>query len=196
MLSYPHPVPGLPVLPAEGPRHPLEIDLHGEYTLTDPESGRVWHFDAPTDGPDGIAPLAQISDRTGQWITFAYDEEGAPTSIAHSAGYHLGITTHDGRITALRLVGAAEDGGDTEIVRFGYDEAGHLSEVTNSCGIPTRYGNDALGRITSWTRTTRPSTTSTTTGTAVSPRAAPRATWSRRSRTETAIPTPASARRP
>ncbi|MGW2344539.1 putative T7SS-secreted protein [Streptomyces sp. NPDC001661] len=153
MLSYPHPVPGLPVLPAEGPRHPLEIDLHGEYTLTDPESGRVWHFDAPTDGPDGIAPLAQISDRTGQWITFAYDEEGAPTSIAHSAGYHLGISTHDGRITALRLVGAAEDGGDTEIVRFGYDEAGHLSEVTNSSGIPTRYGNDEFGRITSWTDT-------------------------------------------
>ncbi|MFJ9178851.1 putative T7SS-secreted protein [Streptomyces sp. NPDC102360] len=153
MLAYPHPVPGLPVLPAEGPRHPLEIDLHGEYTLTDPGSGRVLHFDAPTDGPDGIAPLAQISDRTGQWITFAYDEEGAPTSIAHSAGYHLKVTTLGGRITALHLAGAAEDGGDTELVRFGYDGAGHLAEVTNSSGIPTRFGNDALGRITSWTDT-------------------------------------------
>ncbi|MFZ3596466.1 putative T7SS-secreted protein [Streptomyces sp. BH104] len=153
LLSYPHPVPGLPVLPAEGPRHPLEINLQGEYTLTDPESGRVWHFDAPTNGPDGIAPLAQISDRTGQWITFAYDEEGAPTSIAHSAGYQLGITTLGGRITALRLVGAAEDGGDTELMRFGYDEAGHLADVTNSSGIPTRFGNDTLGRITSWTDT-------------------------------------------
>ncbi|MET8469899.1 putative T7SS-secreted protein [Streptomyces sp. NPDC006422] len=153
MLSYPHPVPGLPVLPAEGARQPLEINLQGEYTLTDPESGRVWHFDAPADGPDGIAPLAQISDRTGQWITFAYDEEGAPTSIAHSAGYHLKVTTLDGRITALHLAGAAEDGGDTEIVRFGYDEAGHLADVTNSSGIPTRFGNDAVGRITSWTDT-------------------------------------------
>ncbi|MEV0094308.1 DUF6531 domain-containing protein [Streptomyces sp. NPDC050738] len=153
LLCYPHPAPDEPTLPAKGARRPLEIDEHGEYTLTDPASGRVLHFDAPADGRNGIALLAQISDRTGQWITFSYDAEGAPSTITHSGGYRLKLTTEDGRITALHLAGAAENGEDAEIVRFGYDEAGHLASVTNSSGTPTRYGTDALGRVTSWTDT-------------------------------------------
>ncbi|WP_329127475.1 putative T7SS-secreted protein [Streptomyces sp. NBC_01465] len=157
LLAYPHPAPGLPVLPAAGARWPLEIDVHGEYTLTDPQAGRIWHFDAPTGGRDGIALLAQISDRTGQWITFSYDAEGAPASIAHSAGYHLKVTTEGGRIAALHLKAAADDGSDSEIVRFGYDEGGHLCEVSAFSGPPARFTNDALGRITTWTDTNQSS---------------------------------------
>ncbi|MFJ8539183.1 putative T7SS-secreted protein [Streptomyces sp. NPDC093591] len=153
LLAYPHPAPGVPVLPLDGDRHPLTIDAYGDYAVTDPESGRAWYFAAPGGDGNGIALLEQITDRSGQWLTFEYDTEGAPTAIVHSAGYHLTIETTGDRITALSLAGAAADSGDQELVRFGYDEHGHLAAVTNSSGIPTRFTNDDLGRITAWTDT-------------------------------------------
>ncbi|CAM5638630.1 putative T7SS-secreted protein [Streptomyces canus] len=144
LLAYPHPAPGVLVLPLAGERHSLTVDAYGDYTITDPETGRVWEFAGP--GGDGIALLAQVIDRSGQWLTFDYDEQGAPKAIVHSAGHHLRITTADGRITALHLA-------DTELVRFGYDDHGHLATVTNSSGLPTRFTNDSSGRITAWTDT-------------------------------------------
>ncbi|MFE9400093.1 putative T7SS-secreted protein [Streptomyces flavidovirens] len=153
MLAYPHPAPGVPTLPLEGGRYPLTIDAHGDYTVTDELSGRIWDFAAPGGDGNGIALLAQVIDRSGQWLTFEYDDQGAPTGIVHSAGYHLKIITAEDRITALHLAGAATDGGDQELVRFGYDEHGHLAAVTKSSGTPTRFTNDSLGRITAWTDT-------------------------------------------
>ncbi|WP_328357826.1 DUF6531 domain-containing protein [Streptomyces sp. NBC_00445] len=151
LLAYPHPAPGVPVLPVDGDRHPLTVNEWGDYTVTDPESGRTWYFAAPGGDGNGIALLEQITDRSGsQWLTFEYDEQGAPTGIVHSAGYHLKITTEAGRITALHL---ADTDHATELVRFGYDDQGHLSAVTNSYGTPTRFANDDLGRITAWTDT-------------------------------------------
>ncbi|MDX2292794.1 MULTISPECIES: putative T7SS-secreted protein, partial [Streptomyces] len=148
LLAYPHPAPGVPVMPAHGRRWPLDRVDDG-YTITDPLSGRVWHF---ADHSDDVALLAQIDDRNGNWIAFEYDESGAPTSIVHHGGYHLRLTTADGRITALHLAGAAADGSDQEILRYGYTD-GHLTEVTNSSGRPLRFGCDEHGRITSWTDT-------------------------------------------
>ncbi|MEV3908926.1 putative T7SS-secreted protein [Streptomyces canus] len=146
LLAYPHPAPGVPVLPLAGASWPLTVDEWGDYTVTDPESGRLWDFAGP--GGDGIALLAQVIDRSGsQWLTFEYDDEGAPTGIVHSSGYDLRITTDGGRITALHLAD------DVELVRFTYDAHGHLSTVTNSSGLPTRFTNDAIGRITAWTDT-------------------------------------------
>ncbi|MEJ8635624.1 putative T7SS-secreted protein [Streptomyces sp. MS2.AVA.5] len=147
LLAYPHPAPGVPVLPTHGREWPLEIDAGGHYTITDPGSGRVRHF--ATRNPE-LALLAQIDDRNGRWITFEYDEDGAPTSIVHHSGYHLKLTTDGGRITALHLAGAAADGSDQEILRYGYTD-GHLTEVINSSGLPLRFGCDEHGRITSWT---------------------------------------------
>ncbi|MFF2407198.1 putative T7SS-secreted protein [Streptomyces sp. NPDC058092] len=148
-LAYPHPAPGVPVMPTHGRRWPLDRVDDG-YTVTDPETGLVRHF---VDHPDGeLALLAQIDDRNGRWITFEYDETGAPTSIVHHGGYHLKLTTNEGRVTALHLAGAAPDGTDQEILRYGYTD-GHLTEVTNSSGKPLRFGCDELGRITSWTDT-------------------------------------------
>ncbi|MFB9396039.1 RHS repeat-associated core domain-containing protein, partial [Streptomyces echinatus] len=62
------------------------------------------------------------------------------------------VTTADGRVTALHLAGAALDGGNQELIRYGYTD-GHLSEVFNSSGRPTRFAYDERGRITSWTDT-------------------------------------------
>ncbi|MEV0486291.1 putative T7SS-secreted protein [Streptomyces sp. NPDC050508] len=148
LLAYPHPAPGLPTLPGHGPRWPLNRE-DGGYTITDPESRRVWHF---TDHTDDLAVLEQIDDRNGNWITFEYDTEGTPLGVTHSGGYELKFTTAHGRITALTLTGAASDGSAQEILRYGYTD-GHLTEVTNSSGIPLHFGCDEHGRITSWTDT-------------------------------------------
>ncbi|MFE7424929.1 putative T7SS-secreted protein [Streptomyces sp. NPDC057545] len=149
LLAYPHPAPGVPVMPTHGRRWPLDR-VDGGYTVTDPETGRVRHF---VDQPNGEpALLDRIDDRNGRWITFEHDETGAPTSIVHHGGYHLKLTTNDGRITALHLAGAAPDGTDQEILRYGYTD-GHLTEVVNSSGRPLCFGYDGLGRITSWTDT-------------------------------------------
>jgi RHS repeat-associated protein len=148
LLAYPHPAPGVPVMPLAGISWPLTVDAYGDYTVTDPETGRLWDFAGPGGDGNGIALLSQIIDRSGQqWLTFEYGDEGAPTGIAHSAGYDLRITTEAGRITGLHLA----DG--TELVHFGYDDQGHLATVTNSSGLPTRFTNDPSGRITAWTDT-------------------------------------------
>ncbi|MEV5309963.1 putative T7SS-secreted protein [Streptomyces sp. NPDC052610] len=145
LLAYPHPEPGgEPTLPTEGPRWPLRRDPEG-YRITDPSTGRVWHFEDQT---DAHARLEQIDDRNGNWITFEYDKDGAPSAIAHSGGYRIRITTEDHRITALHLAGA-----DQELIRYGYSEAGDLTEVVNSSGRPLKFTYDEAGRITSWTDT-------------------------------------------
>ncbi|MFI9174239.1 putative T7SS-secreted protein [Streptomyces lincolnensis] len=148
LLSYPHPAPGLPVLPSHGPRWPLDREDDG-YTITDPETLRTWHF---TDRSEDLSLLEQIDDRNGAWLTFEYAPDGTPLGIRRSCGRHLKLTTLDGRITGLYLAGAAPDGSDQEIVRYGYTH-GHLTEVTNSSGRPLRFGCDDHGRITSWTDT-------------------------------------------
>ncbi|MFD9882007.1 putative T7SS-secreted protein [Streptomyces alboflavus] len=148
LLAYPHPAPGLPTLPSHGPRCPLDR-VDGGYTVTDPDTSRVWHF---ADRGEDLAVLEQIDDRNGNWITFEYDAEGAPLSLAHSGGYRLGLTTADGRVTALHLAGAAPGGADQELLRYGYTD-GHLTEVTNSSGLPLRFTYDEAGRVTSWTDT-------------------------------------------
>lgn len=148
VVAYPHPAPGLPTLPVHGPRRPLDRVDDG-YTLTDPESGLVRHF---ADRSAGLAVLEQLDDRNGDWITFQYGADGAPRSITHSGGYHVRLSSTDGRVTALHLTGAAADGGDQELIRYGYTD-GNLTEVVNSSGRPTRFGYDEQGRITSWTDT-------------------------------------------
>ncbi|MFI8984652.1 DUF6531 domain-containing protein [Streptomyces antimycoticus] len=155
LLTYPHPDPDVPALPKAGPRWPLERDARGDYNLTDPATGHTLYFIGPQDvapGGEGIVPLAQILDRSGHWITFAYNAEGTPTGIAHSAGYELKLTTADGRITALHLAGAAEDGGDQELIRYGYTD-GNLTEVINSSGLPLCFAYDDNHRVISWTDT-------------------------------------------
>ncbi|GAB2798140.1 putative T7SS-secreted protein [Streptomyces daliensis] len=166
LLPYPHPAPGVPTLPESGPRRPLAIDADGDYLLTDPESGHTRHFTGPAasgPGGDGVAPLEEISDRNGNRITFEYAPDGAPSRIAHSGGYELAVTTDNGRVTALSLVGAGPgstgpegagpEGTDQLIKRYGYDERGNLTGVVNSSGLPLRFAYDEERRITSWTDT-------------------------------------------
>jgi RHS repeat-associated protein len=153
LLNYPHPAPGVAVLPSHGPRLPLDR-TDGGYVVTDPDTGLVRHF---ADRGERLAVLEQIDDRNGNWLTFEYGRDGAPTAIVSSGGHHLRvttqITTHGGRVAALHLAGAAPDGTDQEVKRYGYGETGHLTEVVNSSGRALRFGYDDRGRVTSWTDT-------------------------------------------
>ncbi|MET9699295.1 putative T7SS-secreted protein [Streptomyces sp. NPDC006529] len=176
VVAYPHPAPGLPVLPvsASAPPHPLERTPDGDWTLTDPATGHVRRFALPagstaddravgapggTDEDAGapartrapgdsyaLAVITQLEDRNGNLITFEYDADGAPLGITHSGGRRLRFETADGRITALHLAGGPR------ILAYGYT-AGHLTEITNSSGLPLRLTYDDRARITSWTDT-------------------------------------------
>jgi len=150
LLSYPHPAPDVPVLPSHGPRWPLSMNTSGDYTIADPDSGLVRHFTPRDDGTEAL--LSQLDDRNGNWITFEYDESGAPTSIVHHGGYHLKLTTDDGRITALHLLGGGEDGTDQQVLSYSYTD-GYLTGIINSSGLPLRFAYDERGRISSWTDT-------------------------------------------
>ncbi|MFI1948643.1 putative T7SS-secreted protein [Streptomyces virginiae] len=149
-VAYPHPAPGVPVLPlsASAPRHPLERTPDGDWTLTDPDTGHVRRFVLPAARLDdnGIAPIAQLEDRNGNLVTFEYDEEGIPLGMSHSAGYRLRFDTADGRVTALHL-----DAGP-RILAYDYTD-GNLTGVVNSSGLPLRFTYDERARITSWTDT-------------------------------------------
>ncbi|GAB2914128.1 DUF6531 domain-containing protein [Streptomyces mayteni] len=144
ILAYPHPVePDVPVPPQVGPRWPLTLAVGGGYTLTDPVTGHTRHFNHP-DGR-GECRLLGISDRNGNRVDIDYDPEGSPTAIRHSGGYHLTLTTHLGRVTTLAL-------GETVVRRYDYTD-GNLTAVTNSSGLPLRFGYDDRLRVTSWTDT-------------------------------------------
>ncbi|WP_405734298.1 DUF6531 domain-containing protein [Streptomyces sp. NBC_00028] len=151
LLTYPHPSgTHLPVMNDEGPRWPLTRLEDGDYRIDDPVTGQARHFRRPT--ADGVALLARITDRNDHTITFDHDEQGAPLALRHSGGYHLKLTTDEGRVTSLSLAGAAEDGTDVVIKRYGYTD-GNLTETINSSDLPLRLAYDHRLRITSWTDT-------------------------------------------
>ncbi|HET9144405.1 DUF6531 domain-containing protein, partial [Actinophytocola sp.] len=145
ILVYPRPAGDDPVLPEEGPRWPLSATGDG-HLITKPESGQVLSF--PGSGPDP-APLAVLSDRNGNRVEFIRDGEDLVTEVRHSGGYRIGVDTAAGRITGLRLISQAGSA-DVAVSRYAYDEAGRLTEVTNSSGRPLRFDYDERDRIVRW----------------------------------------------
>jgi RHS repeat-associated protein len=151
VLIYPHPgSPDVSVMPQAGPRRPLSRLEAGGYRIEDPLSGHTRYFAHPN--ADGVALMDRITDRNRHSISFDYDEYGTPLSIRHSGGYHLKLTTDEGRVTALSLAGGAEGGADIVIKRYGYTD-GNLTETIGSSGLPLRFTYDERLRITAWTDT-------------------------------------------
>ncbi|MQS39020.1 putative T7SS-secreted protein [Streptomyces katsurahamanus] len=150
LIAYPHPVPGVPTLPGNGTaRDRLARDANGDYTITGPDTGHIRHFTAPPGtgpGDDGHAWLVQISDRNHNTITIDRTEDGTPLALVHSAGYHLALTTADGRLTGLCLV----DGDEIHPVRtYGYTD-GDLTTVTKPSGAVLTFEYDEHHRVTAW----------------------------------------------
>ncbi|MFG1920170.1 DUF6531 domain-containing protein, partial [Micromonospora sp. NPDC048898] len=137
-------------LPTEGPRWPLERDLEGgTYQVTDAARGWTWHFGPVPGSPAGQLPLVALSDRNGHRVDVRHDDSGAPAELVHSGGYRVLVRTEENRIVGLDLAGDDTDT-DIEVVRFGYNEAGDLTEVVNSSGLPLRFDYDIDGRVTRW----------------------------------------------
>ncbi|SEF08638.1 DUF6531 domain-containing protein [Streptomyces sp. Ag109_O5-10] len=161
-LCFPVPAPdtGEPVRPdTPGSRLLLSWDTEtdGGIRVHDPDTGLDHVFHSPVPAADGTAvdlPLQYIQDRNGNRVTVEYKTGDIPGAVVHSGGYRI-VLDHNparSRITGLRLTDPARpDRSGTTLVTFGYDEHGHLTEETNSSGLPLRYTYDPEGRITSWT---------------------------------------------
>ncbi|MGN9791784.1 putative T7SS-secreted protein [Streptomyces sp. OZ13] len=151
LLTYPHPVPGVPTLPESGTGcRPLTREESGDYTVTDPESGLTRHFTAPSGaepGDDGDAWLERISDRNGHSVTVDRDETGTPLALVHSAGSRLSVATADGRVTGLSL--ALPDGTEQPVAGYGYTD-GNLTAVTRPSGATLTFEYDERRRVIAW----------------------------------------------
>ncbi|MFC4128667.1 putative T7SS-secreted protein [Nocardia rhizosphaerae] len=157
LLPYPHAEVGVGVEPiAGGQRWRLTRTETGGYRLWDPDRELVWHF-APEPALDGLDTLlgnfaiSAITDRHQNRIRFHYNSNGDPIEISHSGGYRIGVDTEAGRVTALSVLGTADDSElRTTVRRFGY-EHGELTTETNGIGGTTRFAYDNEHRMLSWT---------------------------------------------
>ncbi|MGH6653975.1 MAG: RHS repeat-associated core domain-containing protein [Actinocrinis sp.] len=145
--------PGQKVQPAEGARWPLSWDLKTDTIVVEqPEAGLTLHF-PPGPIPETHRPLAVMTDRSGNRVTYVYNADGVPTDVYHSGGYHLVLesqyTRGGARIRAIALADP-RGGADTPLVSFGYDVGGRLVETFNSSGRPLEFEYDDQDRITSW----------------------------------------------
>ncbi|MFJ1733631.1 putative T7SS-secreted protein [Streptomyces sp. NPDC088254] len=153
LIPYPHPVPGAPTTPASGrARTLLARDADGDYTVTDPDSGLIFHFTTPSGsepGGDGVAWLSGVTERNGHTITIDRGEDGLPLALVHSAGHRVKLSVTDGLLTALSLAGAGEGGADLPLMSYGYQD-GNLTTVTKPSGATTTFVYDDRRRVIAW----------------------------------------------
>lgn len=158
-LEYPPPSGDTEILPLKGPRLPLTWSgtPNDPMRINDPKTGRTLVFDHPRPAPGVIGGvvlrLASIEDRNGRHFDITYADDDTPALISHHGGYRVAIDRHPDlrRITGLRLLDTDGPGTETSLVRFGYNDAGDLTEVFNSSGLPLRFAYDDMHRITGWT---------------------------------------------
>ncbi|MEU4918768.1 putative T7SS-secreted protein [Streptomyces parvus] len=151
LITYPHPLPGLPTHPESGTsRNSLSRDESGDYTLTDSDTRLTKYFSAPhgtEPGQDGTAWLFQITDRNDNAISIDRTDDGTPQELVHSAGYRLSLTSTETGITVLSV--RDETGAAIPIRSYGYT-CGDLTTVTKPSGATLTFIYDDRGRITAW----------------------------------------------
>ncbi|MEU2354890.1 DUF6531 domain-containing protein [Streptomyces misionensis] len=158
-LEYPPPSAEAPVVPLKGPRLPLGWSgvPNDPMTVVDPRSGEAMVFDHPRPAPGVpgavILRLTTIRDRNGRRIDIQWSEDDVPQVLSHHGGYRVAIDVHPdlSRIVGFRLLDSDGPGTSTTLARYGYDEAGDLTEVFNSSGLPLRLTYDRRHRVTAWT---------------------------------------------
>ncbi|MFE3543429.1 DUF6531 domain-containing protein [Nocardia sp. NPDC059177] len=157
LWQFPHTAPDTPVRPVHtGIRATLTRTDTGGYHVHDPERDITWvfHPDPVLAGLDtqlGNYAITEITDRHHNHIRFHYSDDGTPTHVTHSGGYHVEIATSEGRVTALTVTGTDPDSTpvSTRVREFGYT-AGNLTSVINGVGAMTRYRYDSDARMLAW----------------------------------------------
>ncbi|MFG2868213.1 putative T7SS-secreted protein [Streptomyces sp. NPDC048338] len=153
LVTYPHPVPGVPTRPWSGRSGTLlSRDAGGDYTVTAPDGGLSFRFGAPSGsepGGDGTAWLSTVTERNGHVVTVDRAEDGLPLALAHSAGHQVTLSHADGLVTGLSLAGAGEGGADLPLLRYGYQD-GDLTTVTRPSGATTTFVYDDRRRVIAW----------------------------------------------
>ncbi|SCK61350.1 YD repeat-containing protein [Streptomyces sp. AmelKG-E11A] len=153
LVAYPHPVPGAPTRPQTGrARTLLARDADGDYSVTDPDSGLIFHFTGPSGGDpggDGFAWLSGITERNGHSLTVDRTEDGLPLAMTHSAGHHVKLSAADGLVIGLSLAGAGEGGADLPLISYGYQDR-DLTTVTKPSGATTTFVYDDRRRVLAW----------------------------------------------
>ncbi|MFJ5678451.1 DUF6531 domain-containing protein [Streptomyces sp. NPDC093097] len=156
ILTY----PGLPAAdsdqtawPEEGPRLPLACAGTGTtgevtYHISDPHTGLVRTFADHPDDDNGLYWLARWHDRNGNEVSVSRLEDGTPTTLVHSGGYHVDVDCIAGLLTGLSV---ATPQGPVEAMSYQHDADGNLTHVVNSSGQALVFGYDDRSRITSWT---------------------------------------------
>ncbi|MFC1410151.1 DUF6531 domain-containing protein [Streptacidiphilus sp. N1-12] len=161
VLSYPRPSADQPVvLPEHGARLPLTWDADSDtIRILDPGTGWTRHF-GPVEQPASTPasrtrPITALTDRNGHRISFTQGPDGLPAQLVHSGGYRVAVDTSPTaagpRVTALRLLDGSDGGLGSTVLEYGYDDAGRLTELVDSTGIPFAFDYDERDRITSWT---------------------------------------------
>ncbi|MBY8886683.1 DNA/RNA non-specific endonuclease [Streptomyces sp. PTM05] len=159
LLAYPPPGPDRPVLPVRGPRMPLAWSgVPGDpMRVTDPRTGRTLVFGDPRPAPGVpggvILRLTGVEDRNDRRIDITWAPDDTPALISHHGGYRIAVDRHPTlpRVTGFRLLDTDGPGTETVLARFGHDDAGDLTEIVNSSGLPVRLAYDDRHRVTAWT---------------------------------------------
>jgi RHS repeat-associated protein len=114
---------------------PEEIRHSGGYRIAvDTEGPRVTGYRLLDESDEPSAAVAQKdADRT---VMLDWSKQPQPQSEPQSEP---------------RSAAASGPASSVELVRFGYDDHGHLSAVTDSSGRPTRFEYDGQGRLRHWT---------------------------------------------
>jgi RHS repeat-associated protein len=148
ILVYPLPIGDAPVLPLEGPRFPLTLTEDG-YRLDDPIRQLSMVFSAVPGRRQGLLPLVAVEHESGQRIDVDHAVSGAPSMLRHSDGYWVRLHTGVNRVTGIEVLDP-DDRLAVQVVRFGYDPLGQLTQVANSSGKPMTFDYDSYGRIVGW----------------------------------------------
>ncbi|MCF7837842.1 MAG: DUF6531 domain-containing protein, partial [Candidatus Marinimicrobia bacterium] len=107
------------------------------FWLLDPESERLYRFDAPPNAWGSTNRLREIMDRNGNSLVLQHRADGRVTNVVDGLGRSLGFT-----YTAATNLLAVGDG--TRTVGFGCDPQGTVVRVTNALGQVTRYHYDPV----------------------------------------------------
>lgn len=161
ILNYGVPTqPGQQVLPVAGARWPLTWNRTLDaIEILDPATGITRHFTRPPGDSAAsserrqVRHLVRVTDRNGNWLTIARDEDGVPTQLTHVGGYRIAVDSTfrgDGfRVEGMRLLDQTRPEG-TRLIGYAYDPAGRLIEILDTDDVPLIYEYDDAPRITAW----------------------------------------------